>query len=535
MHRLLYIPIALLFVLSFVDCAKRGRPSGGPKDSIPPIIVRSVPENYTTNFTGDEIRVYFDEYIKLKELSKNLLISPPMEIPPSITPLSSSKVLKVKFNDTLKANTTYSINFGNSIEDNNENNTFTNYKYVFSTGSFIDSLKVTGRIADALSGELAESVSVMLFEKTTAYTDSIIFKQKPSYVTTTQDSTNTFELSNIKEGNYLLIALREENKNYTFQPKTDKIGFVEQDVSLPTEETFDISIFKEVPVYNLSRPKQESQNRITFGYEGKADSLDIALLSDVPSEYKSVITKENKKDSLNYWYTPSFDRDSLIFRIQNKTLIDTVTVRIKELYQDSLKISKRNNAVITLKDSVVFDVNTPLIKLNAEKMMVTDKDTLAVAFEAKLYKKENAAVLYFDKQEAQSYTVEILPETFTDFFGNMNDSLQFNYRTKMLSDYGTLKVTLQNLNDRDAIVQVVNEKYEVIQEQKATTEAEPKAFFENLDPANYYIRIILDANNNGIWDTGDFLSRKAPEKVIYYPVQIELKPNWSLEEIFILE
>lgn len=534
-HRLLYIPIAILLMLSFVDCAKRGRPMGGPKDSIPPIIVRSIPENYTTNFEEEEIRVYFDEFIKLKELSKNLLISPPMEIAPTITPLSSSKVLKVKFNDTLRANTTYSINFGNSIEDNNENNTFQNFKYVFSTGSFIDSLKVSGRVKDALIGEIGENISVMLYEKTADFNDSLIFSQKPSYVTTVQDSTNTFELTNIKEGNYLLVALQEENKNYTFQPKKDKIGFITKDVILPTEENFDISLFKETPVYKLSRPKQLSQNKITFGYEGIADSLNIQLLSETPDDFTFLIAKENKKDSLNYWYKPSFERDSLIFRVQNKSEIDTVTVRIKELYRDSLKVKERNKAVLTLKDSVILDVNTPLVALNQEKFSVTDKDTLAVKFQTRINTKENAAIVYFDKKEEQNYKIDVLPEAFTDFFGNVNDSLQFNFRTKPLIDYGTLAITLQNLNNRDAIVQIVDDKYAVVQEEIIVNKELPKALFENLNPALYYIRIIMDENNNGIWDTGNFLTRKLPETVIYYPAQIEVKANWSLEEIFILE
>ena len=196
---------------------------------------------------------------------------------------------------------------------------------------------------------------------------------------------------------------------------------------------------------------------------------------------------------------------------------------------------KRNKTVITLKDSVVFDINTPLISLDVTKMLLTDKDSLAIAFKGKLHEKENAVILYFDKKEEQNYKVEILPEAFTDFFGNVNDSLQFNFKTKMLSDYGTINVTLQNLNNRNTIVQIVNERYEVIQEKVVIADALPKAFFENLDPALYYIRIILDENNNGVWDTGDFLSRKTPEKVIYYPAQVELKPNWSLEEIFILD
>ena len=123
-HRLLYIPIAFLFMLSFVDCAKKGTPSGGPRDTIPPVIVRSSPENYSTNFTGDEIEIRFDEYIKLKDLTKELIISPPMKYTPIITPLSTSKTLKIKLIDTLKPNTTYSFNFGKSIVDNNEGNQF---------------------------------------------------------------------------------------------------------------------------------------------------------------------------------------------------------------------------------------------------------------------------------------------------------------------------------------------------------------------------------------------------------------------------
>jgi len=149
-YRLLYIPIVFLFLLSFTDCAKKGRPSGGLRDTIAPVILRSAPENFTTNFKNNEIRITFDEFIKLKDISKELIISPPLKYPPVITPLSVSKVLKIKILDTLKDNTTYSFNFGNSILDNNEGNLFPNYKYVFSTGSYIDSLTLKGTAIDAL-------------------------------------------------------------------------------------------------------------------------------------------------------------------------------------------------------------------------------------------------------------------------------------------------------------------------------------------------------------------------------------------------
>src|SRR5690606_23040147 len=118
--------------LSFVDCAKKGTPTGGERDTIPPTIVRSNPENYSINFTGDEIEIRFDEYIKLKDIGNELIISPPMEYTPIITPLSTSKTLKIKILDTLKPNTTYSFNFGNSIVDNNEENKYEYFKYVFS-------------------------------------------------------------------------------------------------------------------------------------------------------------------------------------------------------------------------------------------------------------------------------------------------------------------------------------------------------------------------------------------------------------------
>ena len=244
--------IVFVALLLFSNCAKKGAPSGGPKDSIPPMIVRSNPENYTTHFSGDEIRIYFDEYIKLKDLQQNLIISPPLEYQPVITPLGTSKVLKIKILDTLKPNTTYSFNFGKSIVDNNEENEFDYFKYIFSTGSYIDSLTVKGKIADALLAQPDKRTIVMLYERTETFSDSIIYTEKPTYITTTKDSTQTFELNNLKEGSYLLIALQEETSNYTFEPKEDKIGFINETVLTPNDSSYTLSLFKEIPIYNIA-------------------------------------------------------------------------------------------------------------------------------------------------------------------------------------------------------------------------------------------------------------------------------------------
>ena len=181
-HRLLYIPILLLFLLSFVDCAKKGTPSGGQRDSIPPVIVKSNPENYSINFSGKEIRISFDEYIRLKDLQKELIISPPLKNLPTITPLSASKTLKIKILDTLNENTTYSFNFGNSIVDNNEGNPFKYFKYVFSTGSYIDSLKLSGTVRDAELISPKIPTSILLYEVNDEFKDSIgIFRKAHIY------------------------------------------------------------------------------------------------------------------------------------------------------------------------------------------------------------------------------------------------------------------------------------------------------------------------------------------------------------------
>ncbi|PIV92753.1 MAG: hypothetical protein COW44_13055, partial [Flavobacteriaceae bacterium CG17_big_fil_post_rev_8_21_14_2_50_33_15] len=211
MNKTLSNIILLVFIaLVFINCANKGTPTGGKEDLIPPTIVKSEPENYSTNFKGKEIRVYFDEYIKIKDLQKQLIISPPMKTQPEITPLGgASKYITIKIYDTLQPNTTYAFNFGNSISDNNEDNLFPYYRYVFSTGDYIDSLTVNGQIFDALKRKPDTFVSVGLYEVDSTFSDSIIYKETPKYITNTLDSVSTFSIENIKAGTYMLYALKD--------------------------------------------------------------------------------------------------------------------------------------------------------------------------------------------------------------------------------------------------------------------------------------------------------------------------------------
>lgn len=532
-HRLLYIPILFLFMLSFVDCAKKGTPNGGQRDTIPPIIVNSSPENYSTNFNTDEIEIRFNEYIKLNEINTELIISPPMEYKPIITPLSTSKTLKIKLLDTLKENTTYSFNFGNSIEDNNEGNKFEYFKYVFSTGSYIDSLKLTGKVKDAELIAPEIPTTVVLYEINDKYKDSTVYLKKPTYITVTKDSTGTFELTNLKAGKYKLLALKEKSNDYIFQSKSDKIAFVESTITIPTDSVYDLTLFKETPLYKLARPSQLSRNHLVFGYEGKADSLDISLLSDVPSDFEFRTYRDFKKDSINYWFKPSLKVDSLNFVVKNGAFEDTVTVRMRELKKDSLLITALKAGTLKLTDTIQIAANTPISEYDSEKISVMAKDSTIMQPAIFYRTKTNTAFIDFPKTEDNRYAVSILPGAFTDFYGKTNDSINFDVTTRLISDYGTLNLTINNADRFPVIVQLVDSKYKVISE-KFISENAP-VFFDEILPGKYFLRIIYDDNDNKKWDTGNYLNILAPEKIVYYPKQIEVRANWSLNETFTLK
>lgn len=532
-HRFLYFPIFFLVLLSFTDCAKKGTPSGGPRDTIPPKILRSAPENYSINFDKDEIEIRFDEYIKLKDLQKELIVSPPMEHNPFITPLNTSKTLKIKIDDTLKSNTTYVFNFGNSITDNNEGNIFEDFKYVFSTGSYIDSLKLKGRVKDAEKIIPNFPITLMLYEKNENFSDSIVFSEKPMYITKTKDTTGIFEFTNLKEGNYKLIALEEKNRNYLFNPKEDKIGFIEEEITIPTDSLYELTLFKEWLPYKVSRPSLVSKQHILFGYEGKTDSMNIRLLNDVPQNFSSIIYKDEKKDTLHYWYRPEIEADTLVFAVQHKNQIDTVKTKMRELYRDSLNITNLSSGFVRLKDSISFRVSVPIVDINSEQLKIMTVDSVPVQGQFFIDRKLNQVKISFEKEREESYRILLLPGAIRDFFERENDSIQIGVRTRSASDYGTLNLNLENVKRFPVIVQLVDDKYQVVAEDYLENSRE--VFFDELNPNKYFLRIIYDDNKNKKWDTGSYLESKDPEEIIYYPRKLDVRANWSLNETFKLK
>ncbi len=183
-------------MLVLAACAKRGTPSGGEKDTSPPVIVKADPPLGSTNFKGERIRIYFDEYIKFKGVEEQFLVSPPMNTRPILSPqLSPSKYLEIELRDTLLPNTTYSFYFGNSVVDNNEENPYPYLNYVMATGDRIDSLNLKGMVKDARLRKAEAFINVVLYPNDSTYNDSIIYNSTPRYLTSTLDSLPTFDLS----------------------------------------------------------------------------------------------------------------------------------------------------------------------------------------------------------------------------------------------------------------------------------------------------------------------------------------------------
>ena len=520
-----------------INCARTGRPDGGPKDEEAPLFVTANPPYESTNFDEDEIRIEFDEYVTLKDLNKQLVVSPPMKNPPLITPQGTpSNFIDIEIIDTLKANTTYILNFGNAVQDNNEGNQLENFKYVFSTGSYIDSLTTFGTIKDAELLETPRSVNVLMYRIDSTFNDSIIYKRKPDYVTSTLDTTN-YNFTNLRKGNYLLLALKEPLNDYIFNSKTDKIGFYKDTIQLPRDSIIPNSIvlFNEEQPYEFARGKETTKGKIEFGFYGDAKDMKINLLSDVPEDFKSIAKFDSKKDTLNYWYTP-IERDSLNFIVTNNDVLDTITVRLRKKNIDSLVIESSIRNILNLRDTFYINSNTPIVTIDSTKINLFDKDTLAVKYDIIPSIKENKIAFVFDKKPEDKYKFSFLPKAFTDIYEVANDSLAYYFVTNELEDYGRITLNVNNINSKNVIIELLSgqNQDEIVERRFINSSAQ--LVFDLLEPIKYTVRAIIDENGNNKWDTGNYLKKQQPEVILYNEAinNYALRANYFVEEIFII-
>jgi len=522
----------LLIVMLLLSCARRGRPEGGPKDFDKPIMVRSIPEFKSLYFEEDEIKIYFDEYVKLKDVNSQLIISPPLKNNPVISPLGSpSKKITIKISDTLQENTTYTFNFAQSIIDNTEGNILDNFKYIFSTGDYIDSLRIKGGIKDAFLLNMIENPTIMLYPVDENYNDSIVFNEKPTYVGSTID-TLKWEITNIKAGTYRLIALNDARKNYKFNPKEDRMGFNSEFITIPGDSVIDLSLFKErLPFKLVSRPKDISKGLVIIGFEGNSNDVDIQVLSDTPEDFKSFYAKDRKTDTLNYWFN-HFELDTLLLRVEKDAFIDTVKIKIDEEEIDSLRLELSTTGMLHLRDTLKLGASVPIMKLDSSKFHFIDGDSLNIPLQLYLSERRDRIDIGFEKEVNQNYKLFIEPGAIEDLMGVKNDTLMASIKTGKVSEYCSLFLTINNIDRFPVILDLINEKGEIVGKKFATG---PEEFeFRNLRPSRFKIRIIYDDNGNQKWDTGNFLKNLQPEEVYYVKTIIEAKPNWEVEETIML-
>lgn len=534
-YRFLFLSVLLIFV---TNCARTGRPEGGPKDEKAPLFVTSIPPYETVKFNKKEIKINFNEYIVLKDLNSQLVVSPPMKNPLLISPQGSpSEHIKIEILDTLQPNTTYIFNFGNAVQDNNEGNKLENFKYVFSTGTYIDSLKTSGSVKYAKLFEAPKNINILLYRLDSTFNDSIIYKKKPNYITSTLDTT-VFKFTNLRKGDYLMLALQESINDYIFNPVTEKIGFSMDTIQFPRDSVIEkpIILFKEEQPYQFKRAKEISKGKIEFGFEGDAKNMQIKVLSKVPDDFKSVSKFEIDKDTLNFWFTP-FEADSLNFAVSNNNFIDTLTVRLRKNKIDSLIINSSISNILNFRDTLFLNSNNPITKIDTSKISLFDKDTIAVKYTTLPSEKENTIGIIFDKEPKQKYSFTAFPDAFNDLFLNKNDTLKYRFITKEFEDYGRITMNVSNLNSKNLIIELLTgtKKNVVVQRNFLTTSE--SIVFNLLEPKKYTIRIIIDENKNNKWDTGNYLKRQLPEIILYHKEinNADLRANFFLEENFIVE
>ena len=517
-------------ILFTVQCAKRASPTGGPKDSIPPVLINASPKLNTTFFEKDQFYLTFNEYITLKDINKQLIISPPLNSTQyKVYPVTgASKKVTLKLLDSLLKNTTYTFNFGESIVDFNESNPSSYLTYTLSTGATIDSLYIRGKITDAFENETERFISLQLYPVDSIFNDSVIYSQKPLYVTNTLDTT-IYRFQNLRAGKYSIIAMEDKAGNYFFDQNMDKIGFNEKLIELPKDSVINLRLFKERRNFFWDKPYFVNDHHILLAYYGDREKESFKMVSDVPDNFEFLVTQSRKTDTLNYWFKGA-ELDSLQFEFNIKDSLQIKTVQFKNPISDSLIIDKLPKGSLRLQDKYEIESNLPIIKVNSEQLFVTNVDTIQIPASLKIQENYDRITVDFEVIPNDRYEITLLPNALIDFWGNTNDTLVYRTSTKKIEDYGNIFLRVQHESSHSYIIELLKND-EVVRRYDSPVEGNYYKF-ELIDPGKYIVRLIEDVNENKQWDTGNYIQKIQPEKVIYYWKEIDLRANWDMNEIF---
>ena len=596
----------ILTTLLLASCANRGQgPQGGPRDSIPPVVMKETPLNGTLNFTGKEIVVQFDEYIQLDDVQKNVLISPPQQTPPEVKAIG--KKLSVVFQEDLIDSTTYTLDFGPAICDYNEKVPLEGYVFSFSTGDVIDSLAISGKLYDAATLNPMPFVMVGIHRN---LSDSALSTIPFTRITRT-DSEGNFIIHNIHAGTYRLYALNDISRDYIYQPgealayadslivpscrieeHTDTIWKDTLGIDLLTGDTLFTRLVDSTYTHQVThfypdslilwcfeeskqrryfqRVFREEQHVFSLVFSAPQDTLPI-IRALRPSEVDSLgndsswvdflqhsmLQASFNKDTLTFWLTDSLaiGMDSIYLQMQYKVtdslynLVDkTDTVlavyrhpRLSEKARETYERNKRNRKLeLKTNASSKFEIYDtirvlsafPIDSLNDDMFHLWQKvDTILKPMAVKLEKKDSMGMEVYIMAKLlpeASYQLKIDSAACIDIYGICNDSIETTLKLKSKEEYSSLTVKLEAF-DSLARIQLLNDKDVVIRELPTTNDG---AKFEYLAPTTYYLRLYIDLDGDGKWTTGDWLLKRQPEPIYYFPKKLKLRANWDFEESF---
>jgi len=527
----LYILLAIHVIFFLGSCATPGTPDGGPRDEEPPKMdsLISTP-NLQTNFVKQQLEFTFNEWVKLNKPTTEVLVSPPF-----VQPLKFSirkKTVRVEFpeDEELKENTTYTINFGDAVQDLTESNPVPDFRFVFSTGDEIDSLSMKGLIIDAITGEPVADARMFLYYN---QADSVVRTEKPYYFAKA-DKEGKFKISNLPGATFKGFVLEDQNLDYKFNGG-ERIGF--PDSLIIVKDTFSVNLtiklFAETP--NLEFVKNESEsfgqaklrfNREPFGVQIKVD--------DSVSPY----FHESDKDTLKLWY--NIEEPFNVFVSDSTGLLDTVNIKppSKEEFIAGRKLkqlrykttgSSSNELLPNQAFQIIF--NHPLLRFDTAGIQVL-KDSLPEIIRPDIQIDENnprTLLVSHNWKEASIYKFELAAGAVTDWFGLTCDTLRNEFNVPEVKELGVLNINVVDLDSTQTYtLELLGKSDKLVASYLVQDQSSFKTTLSNMPPGTYTLKMIEDLNGNGRWDPGNYDLKLQPERLFEKALE-ELRANWEVE------
>ncbi|MEX2380272.1 MAG: Ig-like domain-containing domain [Vicingaceae bacterium] len=519
------ISIFLGLSLFVMGCAQVVAPTGGEKDTQPPRVEEIKPENETKNFSREQsISITFDEFVKLDQINEKVIVSPPLKH--QLQTKLRGKTLHITFEDTLKEDATYVLNFNESIVDITENNPL-DFTYVFSTGDKIDSLAVSGRLVNAFDLKVVEDTWVALYD--VLESDSLPMKEIPTYLDKT-DKEGLFRITNVKAGKYRLLALADENKNLLIDKPTEKIAFHHEVIELDGTSAYDslkLFLFEEDKQKLFVKETGENGVNVILEFSRPTENLSFSLL-DTNIEDVLIDSKLNEQEeSLTLWFK-NMPPQRFRLLLSGSDYADTVKFKT-----DSLKSKSKLSLTEPLPASQPYYVplriafNRPIKSVNKERIQLLSADSVAVDFE--VVKKEDELSIFHlkaDFMQDSTYHLLLRDSAFIDVYGRTNDSIPKTFSVDSENNYSMLSVEVESKTESPKVIQLLDGQGEVLREQMLGNEM---IHFEHLKAGKFGLKLIMDANGNGKWDSGDYIKKVQPESVWIYEEEIDLRSNWDRE------